>query len=88
MRTIQYAVEKDSGIVISRVGSEICVPVLQFGDMKPENNWRMIYIPEKMPLSALRGCWDLYKWTRKIPIEIKNQHRKFWGMKPIKERIK
>ena len=26
------------------------------------------------------------KWTRKIPVEIKNIHRKFWGFAPLKEK--
>lgn len=28
--------------------------------------------------------WQQLRWTKKIPREVKNYHRAFWGMKPLK----
>lgn len=83
-KTIRYAVDTETGMVISRVESEIAIPVLQFDKMVPENNFQTIYELEKMDVIAIAHYWDNYKWTKKIPIEIKNEHRIFWGMKPLK----
>ena len=86
-RTIQYAVEHSTGLVISRVGGEVCIPVLQYNDMSPENNFETTYKPEKMDVSVLFGYHDNYTWTKKIPVEIKNKHREFWGFKPLKTNV-
>lgn len=80
---IQYAVDTGTGMVISRVGSEIAVPVLQFDKMMPENNFTPQYELEKMDVIAIAPCWNHYKWTRKIPSELKNVHRQFWRMKTL-----
>jgi len=80
-KSIQYAFDTETGMVISRVGSEIAVPVLQFDKMLPENNFQTQYELEKMDVIAIAQCWGNYKWTKKIPMELKNLHREFWGMK-------
>jgi hypothetical protein len=88
-RTIQYGVEQDTGLVYSRVGSEAAGPVLDFaaigqgGDGYEPGNY---YGPnrvtiEKMPL---RDVYPYVTWTKKIPVQIKNLHREFWGFKPLK----
>lgn len=82
-KIIQYAVDAESGMVISRIGSEIAVSVLQYDKMLPENNFQTQYELEKMDVIAIAPCWNHYKWTRKIPIDLKNLHRQFWGMKPL-----
>jgi hypothetical protein len=81
-RIITYAINQDDGIVVSRVGSEIAWPVLQYeklgegGDFtKPAE-----YALEKMPVTSVDGrTWQGLKWTKKIPVELKNRHREFWG---------
>ena len=83
-QTIQYAVDIETGMVISRIGSEIAIPVLQFDKMLPENNFQTIYELEKMDVSAISHCWFQYKWTRKIPMKLKNRHRIFWGLNLLK----
>ena len=83
-KTIQYAVESETGMVISRIGSEIAIPVLRFDKMLPENNFQTIYELQKMDVSAISHCWNQYKWTRKITFDLKNRHRQFWGLKPLK----
>ncbi len=87
-RNIQYAFDTETGMVISRMGSEIAIPVLQFDKMLPENNFQTQYELEKMDVSAISHCWDNYKWTKKIPQTIKNKHRQFWKLKPLKNRVK
>lgn len=95
-RTIQYAVDLQEGHIISRVGSEIAHPVLDFaaigqgghGYAKGDYRGPTMYPLERMPLSALVGIYHLYRWTRKIPMKIKNRHRKFWGMKPLKRKAR
>jgi hypothetical protein len=82
-RIITYAIDKVSGLVFSQVGREIAFPVLDYKGMNPENNFRIKYYLEKGPaLTAYIGT-DL-RWSRKIPNAVKNVHRAFWNMKPLK----
>ena len=85
-RTIMYGLDKETGTVISRVGSKVAIPVLDYAAMKPENNFQTTYHLEKINVIDLAGDSPIYTWTRKIPLEIKNKHREFWGMKPLKRR--
>jgi len=90
-RNITYAVN-DDGTVYSRVDSEIAVPVLDFdgigqggdGFAKGNFNGPMRYNLEKFSVHSLAGReWACLRWTKKIPVALKNLHRKFWGMKPL-----
>jgi hypothetical protein len=83
-KTIQYAIDTETGLVISRYGDEIAFPELQYKDMNSKNKYTAGYILQKTSVFAVAVAWDYYKWTRKIPVEIKNKHREFWGFKPIK----
>lgn len=84
MRTIiQYMIEKETGVVYSRVGSEVAVPVLDWDNMKPENNFKTNYNLEKFNVFDI-GPFCQYIKTKKIPTKLKNVHRAFWGMKPIR----
>lgn len=80
-KIIQYAVDTETGMVISRIGSEVAIPILQFDKMLPENNFTPQYELEKMDVIAIAQGWNNYRWTRKIPSDLKNAHRQFWGMK-------
>ena len=82
-RRITYMIDME-GLVYSRVGSEVAIPVLDFEGMTPENNYATIYNLKKF--NAIEVAKDLQNviHTRKIPIEIKNEHRAFWNMKPLK----
>ena len=84
-RMITYGVTND-GMVCSRYGDEIAFPVLEYNKMSPDNNFRTYYHLEKDILFSLCGLFYL-KWTKKIPIKIKNLHRKYWGLKPLKGKI-
>ena len=91
-KTIMYAINKDDGIVWSRVGSELACPVLDFdaigqggdgfakGDFNGPSRWNL----QKFDVLSVAGReWDRLKWTKKVPIGLKNRHRKFWGFKPL-----
>jgi len=83
-RRITYMIEPDMGLVYSRVGSEVAIPVLDFEGMKPENGYETNYPLEKFNVLSVARDLAYVIHTRKIPIELKNEHRKFWGMKPLK----
>lgn len=82
IRIITFAYHKDDGLVVSRVGSEIAVPVLEFEKIGQDGDFTgpMEYHLEKFPVHSIGGRdWPRYKWTKKIPLELKNRHRAFWG---------
>ena len=85
-RIITYAINKDDGIVWSRVGSEVAVPVLDFAKIGENGDFTgpMEYNLEKFPVVSIGREWARLKWTKKIPLSLKNKHREFWGMKPLK----
>lgn len=80
---IEYAIEVETGDIISRVNDEVAMPVLQYEDMTPENNFDGQIQLEKTDIINLSNIWSSYKWTRKIPFDVKNHHREFWGKKPL-----
>ena len=57
------------------------------GSYAPQNfSGPLRYNLEKFPLFDIPGGYAGLQWTRKIPLEIKNYHRAFWGMKALKRR--
>ncbi len=84
METIQYAIDTETGLIISRVGNELAWPILDFEGMLSENHYAMNYSLEKMHVFAASSVWYMLKWTRKIPKETKNIHRKFWRFPELK----
>jgi hypothetical protein len=85
MNAIRYGIDRETGLVWSRVGSQVALPVLQFDRMVPENNFQTIYELEKMDVIEVIGSLRSVKWTRKVPTAIKNLHREYWHMKPLSE---
>ena len=83
-RTIQYMVDQESGLVWSRVNGEVAIPILDWEGMKPENSFQTNYYLEKYKAFDVIRELNNLKRTRKIPTALKNIHRKFWGMKPLK----
>lgn len=92
MRIIMYARHKD-GYWVSRVDSEFAWPILDYeaiGKGDPETGLRpgnfrgpMKYNLER--LSTMQVVIEEYRlltFTKKVSIEVKNFHRKFWGMRP------
>ncbi len=84
-KIITYAINKDDGMVYSRVGSEIAYPVLQFDKIGQGGDFTgpIEYQLEKSSVFSLAGEWSQLRFTKKIPADIKNRHRAFWGMKPL-----
>lgn len=82
-KIITYAIDKYTGLVFSQVGHEMAVPVLDFDYMKPGNNFETRYTLQTVPVLAAH-IGTLFKFTRKIPNAVKNIHREYWGMKPLK----
>lgn len=90
MRTITYAVDLDTGQVWSRLEADpsvkeqkLAVPVLEYDKIGEGGDFTkpLTYCLERMSITALIHA--RLKWTRKVPVEIKNQHRRFWGLKPL-----
>lgn len=95
--TITYARHVD-GLTYSRVGNEVAFPVLEFaeigqgglerstgiqyavGDFTGPTNFHL----EKSPVSQVTTEWDKLTWTKKLHMAVKNEHRTFWGMEPLK----
>jgi hypothetical protein len=84
-KIITYAIDGDTGCVVSRVGSEVAIDVLDFEGMTPQNGYDPKYNLEKHSVYDTLPHMPALKWTKKIPLEEKNRHRGFWGMKPLKD---
>ena len=94
---VLYAVHQESGVVSSRLKQEIALPVLEFEqigmggletstgityalhDFRGPTNHHL----EKFSVHDIHD-WKQLKWTKKIPLELKNLHRAFWGLPPVK----
>src|SRR5512136_139422 len=81
MKQIKYAIDVSVGLVCSRYGKEMAIEVLDFEHMSPENGYETKYDLTKFSVSDID--FRYLQWTKKIPIEIKNKHRVFWGLKPL-----
>lgn len=79
MKTIQYGIEDETGLIISRVNNEVAWPILQYQDMMPSNNFKFTYKLEKFSVFSI--MLNNITWTKKISNRIKNIHREFWGFK-------
>jgi hypothetical protein len=84
-KNIRYGIDRETGLVWSRVGSQVALPVLQYDKMVPENNFQTQYELEKFDVLEVIGSYGQVKWTRKIALHIKNLHRKIWGLKPLQK---
>ena len=86
-RVITYAVHKEDGLVISRMGDQIAYPVIEYEAIYANGSFGnpVTRYLEKIPLTAIpESLWKKFNWTKKVPIEIKNKHREFWGLKALK----
>lgn len=83
---ITYAVHPD-GFVVSRVDSQIVWPILDYEAIGKDGDYTkpFIFTWEKMSVHSIGREWNLLKWTRKIPTEVKNFHRQLWGMPPLNQ---
>ncbi len=86
MRRITYALTA-MGHVVSRVDSEVAWPILDYEAIGKDGDFTkpLTYKLEKFSVLLVGPEWQTLIWTRKIPVEQKNIHRKFWGFQPLKE---
>ena len=91
MLIIMYAVDCDTGQWWSRVeghatagNRKVAVPVLDYDRIREGGDFSkpLVYHLEAMGIDALFHT-DL-RWTRKVPVAVKNMHRAFWGMAPLR----
>ena|GEM_PF-4048553 len=64
------------------MGSQIAFHAIDFAGMGPADGFKIKFCPLKKTDSF--NFNGLIRWTRKVPLEAKNFHRAFWGMKPLK----
>ena len=91
MKQILYSIDRDTGMVWSQMVNNgrtegWCIPVYQFGDFGDDGDFTGP-IPvklEKFSHNDVTISRPSLIHTRKIPTELKNRHRGFWGMKPLK----
>ncbi len=92
MKTIQYFRDPETRLLISRVGSEVAVPVLNFEESLTQQHFKKQYPLEKHDVIAVskwyRGLLPISnrKIRRLYTLEWINYHREFWGLKPLKRR--
>src|SRR5690349_3876174 len=86
MNTLTYAITPD-GIVYSRLGEYMAFPVIDFAEFGKDGDFTgpMPYHMEKCKIHELGTSHFTLEYTKKIPVSIKNEHRAFWGMKPLRE---
>ncbi len=85
MRQVHYAIHRDDGSIISRYGDEVAWPVIDFANIGRGGNYKapLQYNLEQTPVLEIGREWDSLVWTRFVPVEFKNLHRKFWGLAPL-----
>jgi hypothetical protein len=77
MNAIRYGIDRETGLVWSRNGSQVAVPVLQYDKMVPDDNFQTKYALEKFDVIEVVGSLGLIQWTRKIPVRLKNYIENF-----------
>lgn len=95
MKRISYGIiQNNSGLVVSRLDDNglkaVIYPVMDYDAIGVDGNYTKpikyyLVKDDISPLTILVEYTQSLKWTRKIPIKIKNQHRVLYGMKPLKE---
>ena len=85
MNTIQYGIDINSGLIWSRVGTQVAIPVFQSKNMTAKNSFNPDFEWGIFELYELAGSISTIRWTQNIPNKIKNVHREFWGMPPVGE---
>jgi len=84
-KRIRYAIDTFSGLVVSHnmLDNTYAWPVLDYDNMTVENGYKEEFYLEKITMFEVLPSYDGLIFTRKISNDIKNTHRKFWGMKPL-----
>jgi hypothetical protein len=85
MRHLQYAFHSEDGSIISRCGDELAWPILDYEAIGKDGNYNapLKYDLEKVGVHSVGREWEELIFTKFVPTEFKNIHRKFWGMKEL-----
>ncbi|MEL7085350.1 MAG: hypothetical protein AAF268_08855 [Cyanobacteria bacterium P01_A01_bin.3] len=78
-RRIAFAVDRNTGMVYSRVGERVAVPVRVEGGIRVRGA-KPHYELESFPVYAIRERWANLLSTQRVPIHIQNYHREFWRL--------
>lgn len=92
MRTIRYFRDPRTRLLISRVGSKISAPKIDFQASVDQKDFKEQYPLIEIDIENIRASW----YETLIPISNKkirkvyllcwiNYHRKFWGFKEFKK---
>lgn len=92
MRTIKYFRDPKTRLLISRVGSEVSVPFLNFQAAIDQKNFKEQYPLLKLDIKVMKPGWldNLIPISNKKIREVYllcwiNYHREFWGFKKFKK---
>ena len=89
--TLSYGVCQETGFYVSWIRdhpdhrNSVAWPVLDYESIGENGDYTQPFeynLEEFDPVAVLPRT-DV-RWTRKIPIDVKNLHREFWGLKPLK----
>ena len=93
-KNIQYFRDIQTGLLITRVGSYVAIPVIDLLKTLPKENGDYYNFKEQFPLEK-HDVISVVKWynslisisrndiRKRYSIEWINYHREFWGMKKI-----
>jgi len=83
MRNITYGVDGES--FYARCGDRVAFLELDYVNMTKENNFESKYIIFDVFIhNILPDVWNDIRWTKKIPLSIKNQFRKYFKLPELK----
>lgn len=86
-RTIKYGIDTESGYAVSQVGDEVAYAVVDYDKIDVTvPGWSEKPVPvhlEKTKIWHVAGWLMGIRWTRSVPLEMENEHRRFWGLKPL-----
>lgn len=84
MNQIRYAIDYATGEVVSRLGDEYAWPILDYEAIGRDGDYQapLTFDLRRVPIREAYGN-PLYH-TKRIPTGIKNAHRAFWGLPPVK----
>lgn len=82
MEQLQYFYNVNEGLWGAKLRRRgLSYPVLQYAEGTPENNFSM---PLKLEDIGESYPIDGEAHTKKAPVYVKNAHREFWGLKPLR----
>ena len=79
-RRVRFAVDRNTGMVYSRVGDRVAVPVPLDTGIRLKGSTEPQYSLEPFPVYAIRHKWANLHSTQRIPMHIQNVHREFWRL--------